>query len=302
MKHIVSISIGSAERDHTAVAEILGETFKLQRIGTGGDFDKAKQLIKEYDGVADAIGLGGIDLYLVAGKRRYKIRDAIPMVKIAKKTPVFDGSGLKNTLEREIIHQLVADGKYIHKGTKVFMLNSCDRFGMAEAVHEAGCEHVFSDFMTGLGLPIPIRSMAVMRTLAAMLLPIFTRVPFKLLYPTGEKQEVRKPQHGKWFRWADVYAGDFLVIRRHMPDDLTGKVIITNTVTPANVEELRTMGLKTLITSTPEFDGRSFGTNVMEGVYAVLLGKKFGERLYDEELLAFIRKMGVKPRIEPLNE
>lgn len=301
MKHVVSISIGSPDRDHSTTAEILGETFRLERIGTDGDFKKAVELIKEYDGKADAIGLGGIDLYLVAGNKRYTIRDAVPMVNAAKKTPVFDGSVLKNTLEREIIRKLAEDGKYLSKKSKVFVLNSVDRYGMAEAIYKAGCQVCFSDFMTGLGLKIPIRSLRVMQTLAAVLLPVFTRVPFKLLYPTGEKQHDRTPRFGDWFSWADVYAGDFLVIYRYMPQDLTGKVIITNTVTSKNVDELRSMGLRALVTTTPEYEGRSFGTNVMEGAYAVLLGKKHGDRLNDNEIMGLIRKMDLQPRIVELN-
>ena len=34
---------------------------------------------------------------------RYEIRDARKIVRAAKKTPIVDGSGLKNTLERRVI-------------------------------------------------------------------------------------------------------------------------------------------------------------------------------------------------------
>jgi len=145
--------------------------------------------------------------------------------------------------------------------------------------------------------------MGTMRALAAALLPIFTKVPFEMLYPTGSKQNERTPKFRAWFNWADVWAGDFLVINRYMPDDLLpGKVIIANTVTKDNVEELRRLGLRALITTTPEFEGRSFGTNVMEAVYATLLGKKAGDRLLDSELIDLIKKLGVKPRIVHLND
>lgn len=281
----------------------MGEEFKIERIGTDGGLNGAMEMLKDLDGKVDAIGLGGIDLYLVAGSKRYVIRDAAKMAAVVKKTPVFDGSGLKNTLEREIIRFIAEDGKYINKDSKVFILNSVDRFGMAEAIWQQGCKICFSDFMTGLGLPIPIRRMGTMRALAAVLLPIFTKVPFEMLYPTGSKQNERTPRFRTWFNWADVWAGDFLVINRYMPDDLLpGKVIIANTVTKDNVEELRRLGLRALITTTPEFEGRSFGTNVMEAVYATLLGKKAGDRLLDSELIDLIKKLGVKPRIVPLND
>ena len=297
----MSISIGSSSRDHSVVTEILGQKIRLERVGTDGDFDRAAALFREHDGKVDAFGLGGFDLYLVAGKKRYMIRDAKKVADNAKKTPIFDGSGLKNTLEREIIKYLVQDGAYLSEKSKVFIINSVDRFGMAEAIHEQGCDVVFSDFMTGLNVPIPIRSMSVMRSLAAILLPIFTRVPFEMLYPTGKKQDERTPKFGKWFKWADAVAGDFLVILRYMPDDMRGKVIIANTVTQENLAELKRLGVRALITTTPEYEGRSFGTNVMEAAYAAIHGKKHGENFTHSELMDLIKKIGVEPRIAVLN-
>ena len=37
---------------------------------------------------------------------------------------------------------------------------------------------------------------------------------------------------------------------------------------------LRQRGARLLVTSTPELDGRSFGTNVMEALVSVLVGKR----------------------------
>jgi len=94
VKHVVSVSLGSSKRDSTAQAVFLGEEFILERVGTDGDMQKAVQKIGELDGRVDAIGLGGIDLYLWLGEKRYVIRDAKKLKEAAKITPVVDGSGL----------------------------------------------------------------------------------------------------------------------------------------------------------------------------------------------------------------
>ena len=106
MKHVVSISLGSSSRNHSVEAEFLGEKFKIERIGTDGDKKKAIQLIEELDGKVDAFGMGGIDLYICIGKKKYLLKDAANIAKAAKKTPIVDGSGLKNTLERKVIEYL----------------------------------------------------------------------------------------------------------------------------------------------------------------------------------------------------
>ena len=105
-KRVVSVSLGSSRRDAAAEVELLGERVLLERRGTDGDFQRALCLIQELDGKVDAIGLGGIDLYLFAGGRRYAIRDALRLKEAAKKTPVVDGSGLKHTLERRAVREL----------------------------------------------------------------------------------------------------------------------------------------------------------------------------------------------------
>ncbi|MFX8164834.1 hypothetical protein ABTL04_21130, partial [Acinetobacter baumannii] len=62
-----------------------------------------QQLFAELDGKVDALGIGGADLHIWVGNRRYTFRSIQKLVSVARKTPVVDGSGLKNTLEREAL-------------------------------------------------------------------------------------------------------------------------------------------------------------------------------------------------------
>ena len=105
-KTVISISIGSSKRDARG-SLLLGDTeVSLERKGTDGDMEKAAQLLHFYDGKVDAMGLGGTDLYLVAGNRRYVFAESAKLLKQVNDTPVLDGSGLKNTLERMAIRYL----------------------------------------------------------------------------------------------------------------------------------------------------------------------------------------------------
>ena len=81
-----------------------------------------------------------------------------------------------------------------------------------------------------------------------------------------------------------------------MPTDLQGKIIITNTVTKDDVELLRGRGVTVLVTTTPEMNGRSFGTNVMEGVLISILGKKVDE-VSPEDYSNLLDQLQFKPRI-----
>ncbi len=300
MKKVVSVSLGSSKRDHKVEVELLGEKFEISRIGTDGDFKKAINLLKHYDGKVAAIGLGGIDIYLYGPNRRYIVRDSLKLLEAVKETPVVDGSGLKNTLERKAIEHLIEKGFHL-RGKKVLMVSAVDRFGMAESLHRAGCKITYGDLIFGLNLPFPIRSFQTFQVLTALLLPIVTKMPFQVLYPTGEKQEKEPdPRYVKYYQEAEIIAGDFLFIRKYIPSDLKGKWIITNTVTPNDIKDLKSRGVEYLITTTPRFEGRSFGTNVMEALFLAILGKK-AEEVSEKDYLELIEKLKFEPTIDKLN-
>ena len=53
--------------------------------------------------------------------------------------------------------------------------------------------------------------------------------------------------------------------------------------------------VKTAITTTPRYDGRSFGTNMMEAALTAYAGK--GRRLSDDKLNALIDELELKPSV-----
>lgn len=302
MKRVVSISIGSSTRNKTAEVEILGEKFIIERIGTDGDLKKAIELIKELDGKVDAFGMGGIDLYLSAGNKRYIIKDALPLKNAAKITPIVDGSGLKNTLERKVIKYIQKKGIVDLKGKKVLIVSAMDRFGMAQTFSEEGAKLIIGDLIFALGIPIPLHSLKLLYGLAAILAPIIVKLPFEMLYPTGEKQlSIDSKKYERFYKEAEIIAGDYLFIKKYMPERLDGKIIVTNTVTQEDVEMMKEKGVKMLITTTPNINGRSFGTNVMEGVLVAIAGKK-QEEMTPQDYDELLDKIGFEPRIEYLQK
>ncbi len=295
MKHVVSVSLGSSSRDTDQVVTILGEQVHLERRGTQGDFAAAARLIAELDGEVDAIGLGGIDLFLPVGRRRYYFRDARRLAAAARHTPVVCGAGLKNSLERAMIRALAGPRPW--QGRKVLMVSALDRFGMAEELDQQGARVLFGDFIFALGLPIPLYRLATLHALATVLLPVFVRLPFTWLYPVGSSQEssTTTERFARYYDWADVIAGDWHYIRRYAPGAMAGKVVLTNTTTPADVAFLEERGVDTLITTTPRFDGRSVGTNLLEAAFVAIAGEA-GE-LSAERYREMIAEAGLEPTV-----
>jgi hypothetical protein len=270
-KHVVSVSLGSGLRDSLLETEILGTPVLIERRGTNGSIEKAIELVKELDGRVDAFGLGGTDLYIQAANKKYYLRDSLRIAKHAVKTPMVCGAGLKDTLERTVVQKLDSVIKW--KGKKVLMVSAVDRFGMAESLSQLGADVLYADLIYILGLKLPLKSLKSLTRVANIIAPIATQLPISWLYPTGSKQE--KSETGwrtQYFDWAEIVAGDFHFIKRYAPENLQGKIILTNTTTKDDVEMLRKRGVKTLITTTPRVNGRSFSTNWLEAAFVAVSG------------------------------
>ena len=95
-----------------------------------------------------------------------------------------------------------------------------------------------------------------------------------------------------------MIAGDWFYIKSHMPPDMEGKVIVTNTTTSTDIEFMKVRGIRYLVTTTPVLEGRSFGTNAIEAALIAAAGKQ--RPLDDEEIARVIAEVGLKPSIQEL--
>lgn len=296
MRHVLGLSLGSSRRDKTVEIELLGQRILVERRGTDGDTAKFRQLMLENDGKADVLCIGGANLALHWQGRRYPLECMVRLTRGVSQTPLVDGSGVKDSLERYTVRWLQAQGLVDWLESKVLIVSAVDRFGLAEELRAIGAGQVIcGDLMFNLGIPIPLRFRAV-DILAPLCLPLLRRLPMSWLYPTGGAQEQVHPRYRRWYEWADVIAGDFLIIRCHMPENLGGKLLVTNTTTPEDIEELRRRGARAVVTTSLRVEGRSFGTNIFEGVLTCLSSKPRAE-MTKEDFLQIAYSIGWQPEV-----
>lgn len=301
MKRIVSVSLGSSRRNHKHILEAAGEKVELERIGTDGDLKQAIRLIEELDGKVDAIGLGGISMYLYAAGRRYILDEARRLASHAKRTPVVDGAGIKQNIEGKLAGIFEEKSGEKLAGRKALIVSAVERYAMAESLVTAGCQLLIGDLIFALGLPIPIYSLRTLDRVGKLLLPLICRLPIDLVYPTGSKQEEQKSKKKatRYLEEAEVITGDFHYIRRYLPEKLDGKVIISNTVTQADRELLAKRGASWLVTASPELGGRSFATNILDALVVAVSGRR-PEELTAADYEECLKKLSLYPRVENL--
>lgn len=293
MKRAISISLGSSKRDKKVVVNFKGEEIQVERVGMDGDIAKARQMYLDLDGKVDAFGVGGVDLYLRLDDKEYPLHAALKLVSGVTQTPLCDGRGLKHTLERRVF-ELAKPQLGEVRFKQAFVPVAVDRLGLAEAFAEVAERTVFGDLMVALGVPIPVYGIPAFKKVARVMLPIVSYFPMSMIFYGSDGAE-QEPKYVKYFEESDLIAGDFLFMRKYMPMSLAGKTVVTNTTTEENIELLKSRGVKTIITTTPRYDGRSFGTNMLEAAITAYAGK--GRRLTDGELNALIDELELKPTV-----
>jgi hypothetical protein len=298
IKRAVSVSLGSPSRDKKVLVEFNGVPIQVERIGTGGDEHAARRLFTELDGKVDALSVGGIDLYVHLEGRDYPVRAALKLVQNVRHTPLVDGRMLKYALEGRVFERLAPIlGEQLHF-QRAFIPFGVDRIGLITAVSSVADEVLIGDLMFLFGLPFPVRGLKRFKQIARLLLPIAGYLPISALYPPGAKEESLQPKYAAYWQQADLIAGDMHYIRKYAPEDLHDKVVVTNTTTPENIALLKKRGIRQVITTTPRYEGRSFGVNMMEAVLTAYADK--GRALSFEEMVVLIDDLDLRPTVSNL--
>ena len=232
MKRAVSISLGSSKRDKKVTTNFKEEQIQFERIGVDGDVARARQLYLELNDQVDAFGVGGVDLYLRLDQKEYPLHAALKMVEGVTK-PLCDGRGLKHTLERRVFELAKPQLGEVHF-KQAFIPVAADRIGLGEAVAEVTDRVVFGDLMIALGLPLPVYGIPAFKRLARIMMPMVSHFPMSMLFYGSDGAE-HEPKYVKYFDESDLIAGDFLFMRKYMPENLSGKTVVTNTTTEENI-------------------------------------------------------------------
>jgi len=294
MKHAISISLGSSKRNKKVEVRFKDETVIIERVGLDGDVEKAKKMYAELDGKVDAFGMGGVDMYIRIGEREYPLKAALKLIENVKQTPVVDGRGLKHTLERRVFELAApALGESPHF-QQAFVPVALDRIGLSRAVSEVSEKVVFGDLMVALNLPLPVYGLKNYLRIAKGMMPLVSNFPMSMLFYGSDGAE-HEPKYVKYWEESDLIAGDFLFMRKYMPERIDGKTVVTNTTTDQNLLLLKERGARRVITSTPRYEGRSFGTNMMEAALTAYAG--LGRQLTDTELNALIDDLDLRPQV-----
>lgn len=253
MKEIVVLHLN--QESETTVVTFLGHEVLIRRIGCGGDVDRARQLIAQYDGKVDAIGLEGLPAELELGGERVPHVVGATLPAIATQTPVVDGSGIRPGLERwgVILADRAEPGIFSQK--RILMVPGLNHGGLAQALDRHTPNLRYADPEVYFALP-DFPGVGSQRSLEQAVGPTLAQLqdaPFRRILPQpgrpGQERTVAP------FAWADVLAGDAGAIRRYAPADLRHKTVAMEWATEEDLADLRQRGASIAITMMPALDG-----------------------------------------------
>jgi predicted amino acid dehydrogenase len=254
MKSILVIHLGEGEEP--AIISFLGQPVQICRIGCGGDAERARAVIQEYDGKVDAISLEGMPSQLRWGSASRNHAFGASLAAAAKVTPAVDGSGIRGWLERWGVTLADRAQPGIFAEKHILMVPGLNHNSLAQALERHSPAICYSDPVLYFRLP-DFSVVASRRTLeqgAATTVEQLRDSPFRRVTPQAGKPGT--PRAAAPFKWADVLAGDIGAIRRYAPARVERKTVVVEFASEEDLADLRDRGVSIVVTLMPALDGR----------------------------------------------
>ena len=251
MKQIIALHLNHPEETETVT--FMGQSLKIWHIDCDNSIEKARELIAQYDGQADAIALNGMPVQLELGSTRRAHEQGATLTAVAQQTPVLDGRIIRAGLERwgMILADRAQPGIFSRK--RVLMVPGLNHNGMVRAFEQHGGTLRYADPFIYFNLPkVPGVGLRQTRNQAApFTLDRLKEVDYQALYPQANG---RTAPNQAPFDCADVIAGDIGTIRHFAPQTLKRKTVVVESAGEADLADLQARGVDIVVTLMPALD------------------------------------------------
>jgi predicted amino acid dehydrogenase len=289
---------------------MFGEEVCLRRFGADGNLERVVQLVGQLDGQVDAIGLDRMRIHYRVGRRQYPQRHVQRIVQAARTTPVVDGWHVQHTLGRWTVSQVARQQPGIFSHKRVFVLSGIEDYALAQVLTNFSDRILFGDPLFQLNLPFALRGFRQLGWYVGLVLPLLCRNQVGIPgLPTEDGSWSKglglraEGEAARLFRQAQVIVGDIPTIRRFAPEDLGGKIVISDSLSAVEIEDLRERGVEALVTLTPPLGEEQpfVGAEVVEAVL-VSLGEDPKPRSDTDRILNLVARSELEPGFTVLNE
>ncbi|MBD3656881.1 MULTISPECIES: dehydrogenase [Marinobacter] len=303
MKTVVSVSLGSSQYDYDIEAELLGQTFRVIRVGADGSLDHAAAVLESVRPQADAIGLSMVPDHYQVGDRRVDDPDTAMLEACVPDRPVTTGASLRRILQEWAIRHTQTELGHFFDNARVLFFNGKAGYRVATALSEHTGNLLFADPYRDFGIPRLLTSLDQLERYTALTASVLAnsytgRVLDTLMAnPVGRLGErLTEGSLHKAVREAHVIVATMDELEGLGVAELDGKTLITSRVTDESLDRLKALRVAMVVDYSPWLAGRPVGVNVLEAMISAALSRT-PEQLGADDYLEVIATLGLEPRI-----
>ncbi|MAR93260.1 MAG: dehydrogenase [Pseudomonadota bacterium] len=297
MKTVISISLENSDFDYEFEAEFLGEPFRVKRIGVDKDTQQAELLIRQWQYQADAIALEGLRDHQRVGPFELQQKLIQRLENLTSDVPVTSGTRLREILQEWALRHTQNSQKGFFNNSNVLIFSGMNHYRSARVLTEYTENLRFADPVLQLGIPKFLTSFQGLELFAKGSHQILRWTPPHVLSPSVAPVKewnhyiMRKAMHK-----ADVVVARYEELERYGLEELAGKTVVTNAISPRRLEQLRERGVQMILDYCPQpFAGQTISIVVLEAMIRAALGRQH-QRLTDDDLLEIITSLELEPR------
>lgn len=293
---VVNITLQSEEWDYDKEVSLGGHDFRIVRIGTRGDIERAEELVWQWSLTSDAIAVTGAREAKARGLFSGNPSELKAVRDTTARVPVRDGAMLADILQEWAVRRVQAELPGYFSNARVVVVGNATRERTLTVLREFTANIDIEDPDKRVGTPLAVGLNPVTSRAAAAGMVAWDLAP----------DVVKKAAHGPaaWVsgqfahqaaEFADVIVGSYADLVRFGLPDLTGKAVLTNAVSEERLAALAAKGVSLVIDATPEPFDVMVVTAMFEAMAAATITD--GHELTTDDLVTFLEAAELEPRL-----
>tara|TARA_B100001971_G_scaffold61895_1_gene56816 strand:+ start:2281 stop:4350 length:2070 start_codon:yes stop_codon:yes gene_type:complete len=296
MKQIIHITMGTAAENTDNQFDILGKKVRIKKLGVDFNLDLARDLLKNYRGVADAITISGLPNPIHIDDQYFSHPLLEEFREIAYPTPLLDGTIVRKILTPWAINHFIKEDPYFIKNKKLGFFSGFIQYHLLDELKAQDARFRFADAYFASGAPYLMRSLTQYKKFLKTVLPYyFQKKITRFNQADFSKPWLRKVPGFKEFFESDIYVLNTTQLDYITLPDLEGKDIIVESLTPQVREILESKNCGTIYQCSADFHEEHFhGYTYLEGLFQAL--KDDNTPLDEKEIHEYIERLNLRPR------
>lgn len=295
MKEIIAISMGPASENYDKTVTMLGEQFRVKRLGVDFNFKLALELVKRYRNQCDIFAFGGFPTDVKVNGRVHSHHQVLELRKAAGDTPIADGSRLKFTAIPLFVKNLAGKEPYLFKGKSIAFFSGITQWDYLPVYQEINSNLVFADPYMAVGAPKVIRGLEDLKNFLLTALPVMKRLNLEKLKERDFRSRIAQLPSMKDFFGADIFVVNETQLDFIKLHDLSGKIVIIDQLDNFSRKKLQEANVAKVYSCFPDFIGMpNLGFN---GLEAILMAHLEKSSIDQEDILDIISSLKLKPEI-----